>query len=132
MKIIISISQLCLFVLMLESSLISSVKAQCVQGDVSLQYSISGSQKPPQRSNDVTMESQPGCRGNSSVTTGVQGHIGPNSVQQNRRVQNIQRGNNPYPHLPNGSNVQIRSNVQVDVDNPLDRFPHNPQKNGTR
>ncbi|MGK7939216.1 MAG: hypothetical protein AB4062_03490 [Crocosphaera sp.] len=128
MKTIIFISQFSLFLLMLESSLISSVKAQCVQGDISVQYSISGSQKPSQRSNDVTMESEPGCRGNSSVTTGVQGHIGPNSVEQNRRVQNVQRGNNKYPQVPNGSTVQIRSNVQVDVDNPVDRFPYNPNK----
>ncbi len=128
MKIIISMSQLCLFFLMIESYLITSVKAQCVQGDVSVQYSISGSQKPSQRSNNVTMESRPGCRGNSSVTTGVQDHIGPNSVEQNRRVDNIQRGSNQYPQVPNGSTVQIRSNVQVDVDNPTDRFPHNPKK----
>ncbi len=128
MKIIISISHTCLFLLMLESSLITSVKAQCVQGDVSVQYSISGSQKPPQRSNDVTMESQPGCRGNSSVTTGVQGHIGPSSVQQNRRVNNIQRGSNKYPQVPSGSTVKIRSNVQVNVDNPADRFDHRPKK----
>ncbi len=128
MKRITSIGKFCLFLLMLDSSLISSVKAQCVQGDVSVQYSISGSQKPSQRSNDVTMESQPGCRGNSSLTTGVQGHIGPNSVEQNRRVNHIQRGSNKYPKVPKGSTVKIRSNVQADIDNPTDRFPNRPKK----
>ncbi len=128
MKIIISISKIGLFLLMFESSLIASVKAQCVQGDVSVQYSISGSQKPSQRTNDVTMESQPGCRGNSSVTTGVQGHIGPNSVEQNRRVNHIQRGSDKYPKVPKGSTVKIRSNVQADIDNPGDRFPNRPKR----
>lgn len=128
MKFIISLSHCLLFFLMIESYLMNSAKAQCVQGDVSVQYSISGSQKPTQRTNDVTMESDSNCRGNSSVTTGVQGHIGPNATEQNRRVNNIQQGHNKHPQIPNGRTVQIRSNVQVDVDNPVDRFPHHPQK----
>ncbi len=74
------------------------------------------------------MDSDPNCRGNSSVTTGVQGHIGPNTTEQNRRVNHRQQGRNKYPQLPDGNTVQIRSNVQVDVDNPVDRFPHSPQK----
>ena len=128
MKVIISLSNFLLFFFVLESFLLTSAKAQCVQGDMSVQYSISGSQKPTQRSNDVTMESDPNCRGNSSVTTGVQGHIGPNATEQNRRVNNIQQGSDKHPQIPNGRTVQIRSNVQVDVDNPIDRFPHNPNK----
>ncbi|MDJ0598830.1 MAG: hypothetical protein QNJ37_08335 [Crocosphaera sp.] len=128
MKLIISVSNFFLFFLILESYFVTTVKAQCVQGDVSVQYSISGSKKPAQRTNDVTMESDPNCRGNSSVTTGVQEHIGPNSPEQNRRVHQVQQGSNKYPQIPNGTTVQIRSNVQVDVDNPSDRFPHHPQK----
>ncbi len=128
MKAIISITRFLLFFLILESYFITSVKAQCVQGDVSVQYSISGSQKPTQRTNDVTMESEPGCRGNSSVTTGVQGHIGPNSAEQDRRVRHRQRGSNKNPKGINGSTVQIRSNVEVDVDNPVDRFLNNSNK----
>ncbi|ACB50924.1 hypothetical protein cce_1574 [Crocosphaera subtropica ATCC 51142] len=128
MKVIISISNFLLFFLILESYWITSVKAQCVQGDVSVQYSISGSQKPSQRTNDVTMNSDPKCRGNASVSTGVQGHIGPNTAEQNRRVDQVQQGSNKYPQVPNGTTVQIRSNVQVDVDNPADRFPHHPKK----
>ncbi len=128
MKFIVSLGHFLLLFLMIESYSMTSAKAQCVQGDVSLQYSISGSQKPTQRTNDVTMESDPNCRGNSSVTTGVQGHIGPNTAEQNRRVNNIQQGNNKHPQIPNGRTVQIRSNVQVDVDNPVDRFPHHPKR----
>ncbi|MDJ0843263.1 hypothetical protein [Crocosphaera sp.] len=128
MKGIISLGKVLLFFLMFESYFSTPIKAQCVQGDVSVQYSISGSAKPSQRTNDVIMESDPKCRGNSSVTTGVQGHIGPNNAQQHRHVHQVQQGSNKYPHLPNGRTVQIRSNVQVDVDNPADRFPHHRQK----
>lgn len=128
MKVIISLSKVLLLFLMFDSYFTSPAKAQCVQGDVSVQYSISGSEKPSQRTNDVIMESDPKCRGNSSITTGVQGHIGPNNAEQNRQVHQVQQGNNKYPQVPNGTTVQIRSNVQVDVDNPVDRFPHHRKK----
>ncbi|MEM8779637.1 MAG: hypothetical protein AAGF26_12345 [Cyanobacteria bacterium P01_G01_bin.49] len=113
-----------LFFIVLDSWFIASVNAQCVQGDVSVQYSISGSKKPSQRTNDVTMKSKPGCSGNSSVTTGVQGHIGPDSAEQHRRVRQIQRSNRGNPTGINSSTVQIRSNVQSDINNPVDRFPY--------
>ncbi len=128
MKVIISISNFLLFFLILESSFPTSVKAQCVQGDVSVQYSMNGSQKPSQRTNDVSMESNANCRGNASVSTGVQGHIGSESTEQNRRINHVQQGSNKYPQVPNSRTVQIRSNVQVDADNPAERFPHRPQQ----
>ncbi|WP_013323914.1 hypothetical protein [Gloeothece verrucosa] len=99
--------------------------AQCVQTDVSVQYNISGSKKPTERTNDVVMESQPGCIGNSSVTTSVQGNIGGDGpVQQNRRVRQRQTSNNsqPKPTGVNGSTVQVQSNVQVDVYNPAEKY----------
>ena len=122
MKLMITFSKLILFFLIFDSWLIESAKANCVQADVSVQYNISGSKKPTQRTNDVRMESEPGCRGNASVSTGVQGHIGPGSVQQNRRVRHIQKGSQNNPTGVNGSTVQIRSNPQIDVDNPVDRW----------
>ncbi len=128
MKVIMSLSHVLMFFFIVESSLITSVKAQCVQADASVQYNISSSRKPTQRTNDVTMESDSNCRGNSSVTRGVQGHIGPNEIEQNRRVYHSQQGNDKSPEIPNGRTVQIRSNVQVDLDNPAGRFPHNPKK----
>ena len=124
MKKILFLGQFFLFFLVLDSWMATAAKAQCVQGDVSVQYSISGSKKPSQRTNDVTMESQPGCSGNSSVTTGVQGHVGPTPAEQNRRVRQVQTGNQGNPTGINGSTVQIRSNVEADIDNPVDRFPH--------
>ncbi|ACK66312.1 hypothetical protein PCC8801_2293 [Rippkaea orientalis PCC 8801] len=109
----------------LESSLNKGVQAQCIQGDVSIQYNISGSQKPTTRTNDVVMEKNPKCSGNSSITTGVQGNRGGKTpVEQHRRVHQVQTGGQGNPTGIDGSTVQIRSNVQVDVDNPTDRFEY--------
>ncbi len=100
-----------------------SANAQCVQADVSLQYNISGSREPTERSNNVVMESEPGCTGNTSITTGVQGNIGgTNRVEQHRQVRHVQKGSRGNPTGVNGSTVQIRSNVGVDVYNPAARF----------
>jgi hypothetical protein len=93
--------------------------AQCVQADVSVQYNISGSKQPTKRSNDVVMESQPGCRGNASVTTGVQGNIGGTTpVEQHRRVRHLQQGNQSNPTRFDNSTLQMRSNVGIDVYDP--------------
>ena len=96
--------------------------AQCVQADVSVQYNISGSKQPTDRSNDVTMDGDSSCRGNASVTTGVQGNVGGNGpVQQHRTVHHSQRGGDGNSD-GNGNPVQVRSNVGVDVYNPADNW----------
>lgn len=102
-----------------------STLAQCVQADVSVQYNISGSKTPTQRNNDVQMESEPGCQGNSSVTNSVQGNIGgEGNVEQNRRVRHRQSngGKKPNPTGVNGPNVQVQTGVEVDVYNPAERL----------
>jgi hypothetical protein len=100
-----------------------SAIAQCVQADVSVQYNISGSRQPTNRTNDVDMQSDPGCVGNTSVTTGIQGNVGGNGpVEQHRQVRHRQTGGNPYG-LP-GNTVQIKSNVGVDVYNPADNIKY--------
>jgi hypothetical protein len=95
--------------------------AQCVQADVSVQYNISGSKEPSDRTNDVDFQSNGACRGNVSVTTGVQGNIGGNGkVRQTRivrhRVDN-ETGSNNYS---DDSTVQIQSNPAIDVYNAAD------------
>lgn len=106
-------------VLTLESVLTSPATAQCVQADVSVQYNVSGSKQPTKRSNDVVMESNESCTGNTSVTRGVQGNVGGNGqVEQHRQVRHRQQGNRTNSTGSNGSTVQIRSNVGVDVYNP--------------
>lgn len=97
--------------------------AQCLQADVSVQYNISGSKQPTKRSNDVVMESQPGCRGNASVTTGVQGNIGGTTpVEQHRRVRHRQQGSQNQSGRLDDSTLQIRSNVGVDVYDPSAQY----------
>lgn len=98
----------------------SPAHAQCVQADVSVQYNISGSRQPTDRENDVVMESDRGCTGNTSVTTGVQGNVGGDRpVVQRRRVRQRQEGGSG-----SGSTVQIESNVGIDVYNPADNFQY--------
>ena len=66
------------FFYLLNSDRLPGAMAQCVQADVSVQYNISGSREPTERDNDVDLQSEADCRGNASVTTGVQGNIGGN------------------------------------------------------
>ncbi|MFM7571724.1 MAG: hypothetical protein ACKO4S_01085 [Snowella sp.] len=97
--------------------------AQCVQGDTSVQYNISGSRQKTQRTNNVKMESDPNCTGNASITRSVQGNIGgTNSVEQNREVEQIQRGGKGNRSGVSGSTVKIRSEVTVDVHNSADYY----------
>jgi hypothetical protein len=99
-----------------------SAKAQCVQADVSVQYNISGSKEPTDRTNDVVMESNPSCRGNVSVTRGVQGNVGGKGpVQQHRSVHHRQQGGSGDSN-GGGSTVQIRSNSAIDVYNPAENW----------
>jgi hypothetical protein len=97
--------------------------AQCVQSDVSVQYNISGSRQPTQRKNDVTMKSDPKCAGNASITRSVQGNIGgTNPVEQNREVNQVQRGGSGNPSGIDGSTVKTRSQAAIDVNNPTDYY----------
>lgn len=103
---------------------VAPVRASCVQADVSVQYSISGSKKPTPRSNDVQMEKDPQCSGNTSVTTGVQGHVGPGSVEQHRQVRHRQQGGNGNRSGVNGPTVQVEVKAPVDVYNPAYQGQH--------
>ncbi len=122
MKLILSYLSLlsCSSLLIVAPSMTTSAKAQCVQADIGIQYNISGSREPTRRSNDVDMQSTGDCRGNASVTTGVQGNVGGNGrVRQNRRVRHRfeGRGNNN-----DNETVQIKVNPQIDVYNPADNL----------
>lgn len=104
--------------------LISPVMAQCVQADVSVQYNISGSKEPTERTNDVDFQSEGACQGNVSVTTGVQGNIGGNRrVRQTRTVRHRFYNSS---HVTNQSNntIQIKSNPAIDVYNAADNLDY--------
>jgi hypothetical protein len=110
--------------LILGSSVKNSATAQCVQADVGIQYNISGSEEPTERSNDVDMQSNGSCRGNASVTTGVQGNVGGTApVRQERTVRHRFEGSDNDTES-GGSTVQIRSNPQIDVYNPADKLKY--------
>ena len=95
--------------------------AQCVQADISAQYNISGSRTPTERNNDVDLQSRGACRGNVSVTTGVQGNEGGTAkVRQSRVVRH--RFENRHHDDRNDSTVQIQSNPTIDVYNAADNL----------
>ena len=95
--------------------------AQCIQADIGVQYNISGSRQPTERTNDVDFGSHGNCQGNVSVTTGVQGNEGGRGrVTQRRVVRHRFRGNSNYGS--GGSTIQIKSNPAIDVYNAADRL----------
>lgn len=108
--------------LSLESWFSQTVVAQCIQADIAVQYNISGSQEPTERTNDVDFQSHAACRGNASVTTSVQGNEGGNGrVRQTRVVRHRFKPQSSLSQAHNGilgsSTVQIQSNPAIDVYN---------------
>ena len=106
-----------------------AVLAQCVQADIAVQYNISGSTTPTERDNDVRMQSRGGCRGNASITTGLQGNEGGTiKVRQSRKVRHRSIGDNHWQFNNSSHNnsgdrtVQIISNPTIDVYNAADNL----------
>ncbi|BAU63681.1 hypothetical protein STA3757_10470 [Stanieria sp. NIES-3757] len=107
------------------SALTNSALAQCVQADVSVQYNISGSKEPTERNNQIEMQGSDSCRGNASVTTGVQGNEGgTGKVVQNRTVRHRFEENPNSNSQWGGATVQIRSNPEIDVYNAADQLKY--------
>lgn len=101
----------------------SSASAQCVQADVSVQYNISGSKEPTDRTNDVEFATNGACNGNVSVTTGVQGNVGGNGrVRQTRVVRHRAENQGGRNRYSSGSTIQIKSNPAIDVYNAADNL----------
>jgi hypothetical protein len=97
--------------------------AQCVMNDTNIQLSMNGSRKPTDRTNDVTQGSTGNCTGNSINTTNVQVNTGGTERATQRRTSNQQiNGGNSSPTGINLPPVKLNQNVQVDVDNPVDRL----------
>jgi hypothetical protein len=97
--------------------------AQCVQSDINFQSSINGSGKPSDRTNDVRQGSNGGCVGNTINTTNVQSQTGgtERATQRRQSTQQI-NGSNDSPTGINMDPVKIKTNVQIDTDNPADRL----------
>lgn len=104
---------------------VSSAVAQCVQADISVQYNISGSKIPTERTNDVEFQSNDACRGNASITTGVQGNIGGNGrVRQTRVVRHRMEDRDSSDRYSENSTVRVQSNPAIDVYNPADNLDY--------
>jgi hypothetical protein len=102
---------------------ISQASAQCVMNDTNIQVSINGSRKPTDRTNDVSQNSNGGCTGNTVNTTNVQLQTGGTDRATQRRVSRQQiNGSIDNPTGVNLPPVKTRQNIQIDVDNPADRF----------
>lgn len=111
--------------LLTSNLLVSPTVAQCIQADVSVQYNISGSKQPTDRTNDVEFETNNACQGNASVTTGVQGNVGGNGrVRQTRIVRHRMREEKGDRRSTDDSTVQIKSNQAIDVYNPADNLDY--------
>ncbi|WP_373547893.1 hypothetical protein [Chamaesiphon sp.] len=99
------------------------VNAQCVMNDINFQSSIGGSRQPANQSNNVSQGSTGGCVGNTVNTTNVQSQTGgtERTTQRRQSTQQI-NGSNNSPTGINMDPVKIRTNVQIQVDNPADRL----------
>jgi hypothetical protein len=102
---------------------IPHASAQCVESDINFQTSNNGSGKPTDRTNDVRQGSKGGCVGNSVSTTNVQSQTGgtERATQRRNSNQQINGGNNSSTGV-NLEPVKIKTNVQIDTDNPADRL----------
>jgi hypothetical protein len=94
--------------------------AQCVQADVSVQYNISGSKEPTDRTNDVDFQSNGACRGNASVTTGIQGNVGGDGKVRQTRIVRHRVDNESSINNHSDNTVEIKSNPAIDVYNAAD------------
>lgn len=103
--------------------LASPASAQCVVADVAIQAAITGSREPAEQTNDVGIESEGACVGNTSVSTSRQVQVGGTErVHQERHSHHRLQGNPSESSHPGGPTVGIPVEVQVDVYNPAERL----------
>ncbi|NMF86177.1 hypothetical protein [Nodosilinea sp. P-1105] len=105
-------------------SLAPSAAAQCVVADVSIQAAIHGSDQPAEQINDVAVDAPETCRGNTSVHTSRQVHVGgTGEVRQTRQSRHqIRSAESGASRSTSGSTVVVPVEVQVDVYNPAERL----------
>lgn len=98
--------------------------AQCVVADVSIQAAIHGGSRPAEQVNDVAIDAEDTCVGNTSVSTNRQIQVGgTGDVRQTRQSRHQLRGSERTgAAAASGPTVAVPVNVQVDVYNPADRL----------
>lgn len=102
----------------------SVTQAQCVIADVAIQASVSGSKRPATQRNEVEIDSQGSCVGNTSVNVGRQVNVGGTGevIQERKSRHEIRGDNNRSDTNRGGETIAIPVGVQVDVYNPADRL----------
>jgi hypothetical protein len=104
-------------------ALAPAATAQCVVADVSIQAAIHGSRRPAEQTNDVAIDADGPCSGNTSVSTSRQIQVGgTGEVRQVRQSRHQLRGSDRPSTGAQGPTVAVPVEVQVDVYNPAERL----------
>jgi hypothetical protein len=97
---------------------VPGASAQCVVADVSIQAAIHGGDQPAEQVNDVAIDADGPCVGNTSVSTSRQIQVGgTGQVRQVRQSRHQIRGGDRRSQGPTGPTVAVPVGVQVDVYN---------------
>ncbi len=100
-----------------------SASATCVVADVAIQAAIHGGDRPAEQVNDVAIDADGPCSGNTSVSTSRQVQVGgTGEVRQVRQSRHQIRGSDQVGQNASGPTVAVPVGVQVDVYNPADRL----------
>lgn len=98
--------------------LTSSASAACVMTDVSVQVAIHGSKNPAKQTNNVDMQSEGVCVGNTTTSTSTQIYVGPGDVEQTRNSSHFVGGGSNERTNISGPTIRVPVHVPVDVYNP--------------
>ncbi|NEQ45326.1 MAG: hypothetical protein F6K00_18035 [Leptolyngbya sp. SIOISBB] len=103
---------------------VSPAIAQCVVADVAVQTAVTGSRQPTEQINEVDIEAEGACVGNTSVSTSRQVQVGgTGQVRQTRQSRHRIRGQASESASPvTGPTVAVPVEVQVDVYNPAEQL----------
>ena len=92
--------------------------AGCVMTDVAPQIAIHGSKNPAKQTNNVTMQSEGVCLGNTTTSTSTQLYIGPGDVEQTRNSSHFVGGGKDNGTGLSGPVISVPVEVPVDVYSP--------------
>lgn len=92
--------------------------AGCVMTDVAPQIAIHGSKEPAVQTNNVDMQSESGCLGNTTTSTATQLYVGPDNVEQTRNSSQFVGGGKDDATKVNGPVIGVPVSVPVDVYSP--------------
>ena len=97
--------------------LIDPAQAQCVQSHVGVKLDISEN-KHTRQSDNIEMQSNASCSGNTSSSTATQSNIGGEGAEQTQRVRHSNSSTNPNPSGVNAPTIQNEVVVPVEVKTP--------------